>query len=146
MPSNINFVKAFIRKAEIKPSEVGAIVRIHLTAEYTEAVLDAMDWTDPGESTKKDEMIGQLAAGNFILTPDSDMLKQHEMQFSFFGAEKFYIMNIVKDEERRREFRFFVDSNAPEAAALVFAYIAALKKQTGNLKLSYTPQDDLNLG
>jgi hypothetical protein len=129
----------------MKVSDVGAFVRVYFTAEFTESVLEAMEWEDPGESSKKTEMSGELASGNLVLTPDSDMLAKHEIEFSFFSGDKFFIVTIEKDDVKRREVRFFVDSNAPEAATSVFAYMNNLNKATGSLKLNYQRQGDLEL-
>lgn len=145
MANGINFVKAFIRKAETKHSEAGAFVRIHLTSEFTDHVLESMAWTDPGESSKKTRMAGELAEGTFILTPDSDMLNNQEIQFSFQSAAQFDIVTLEDEDSKRRELRFIVDSTAAEAADHIRGYMNMVKKSTGALKLNYAVQGDLGL-
>lgn len=145
MAANYTFIKTKIKKAEMKVSDAGAFVRVYFIAEFTETILDAMEWEDPGESSKKTEMEGELSSGNLILTPDDEKLAKNETQFSFFHAKKFFIVTIEEDEVKRREVRFFVDTNAPEAATAVYAYMGIVGDHSANLKLSYSRQGDLEL-
>ncbi len=139
------FVKAYPTKAEIKHGEAGAYLRIHFTSEFTEEVLASMGWTDPGESSKKTRMVGEIMEGNMVLTPDAEMFAKQEIQLSFLSAQDFDLITKTKDESTRRELRFVVDSTAEEAAPLVRGYMNLLKKSTGTLKLGYSSQDELGL-
>lgn len=148
---NLQLPGSFIRNADIRTSESGAFLRIHITAEFTEDFMDKMGLQDPGESSRKTRMDCELPAGVFILTPDKEPLKNHEIQFSFSGASDFDIVTITKEKDgeetsKRREFRFTVHSEAQESADRVFGWLKNLKKSPGMLKLSYTgAQDPLGL-
>lgn len=145
MADSIIFRGTHIRYFDGRQEEGGAFVRVHLTSEFTEPVMQAMDWDEPGSSVTDAKLDGELHAINFILTPGDKQLQQHEIQFPIRSVEDFKVVTIEKDEVKRRELRFIVKSPAEGVAALVDNYIRRIGEHQGALKVSYTSQDQLDL-
>lgn len=145
MSESITFRGAHVRYFDGRQEEGGAFCRIHMTAEFTGPVMEAMDWTDPGGSVTDAKLDGELHAINFILTPGDKQLKQYEMQFPIRSVEDFKVVTIEKDEVKRRELRFVVRSSNEGVAAQVDNYIRRIGDHQGALKISYTAQSELEL-
>ena len=142
---NLTFVKSTLRGGDIRRGEAGTFVRLHFTTEFTQAILDQVGWDDPGESSKKTRMANpdNLPPGNAVLTPEADMLKKHEVSFSFTGAKDFDLVTVNDDDSSRREFRFTVETTDVDAAQKVRDFWAAMGEGPSYLKLTYSEQETL---
>lgn len=143
------FRGAYIRYMDVRQDEdAGAFVRLHLTADYSQPVQEAMDWEPVPESITSAKLAGRLAATHLILTPNGPELRQHELQLSCTDVCDFQLFRVQNDdgETTRTELRFQAKSAQDGAAALVENYIRRIGKGIGQLRVSYTKQEELDLG
>ncbi len=145
MAESIIFRGAWIRYFDGRHDEGGAFIRIHMTSEFTQPVINNMGWDDPGHSVSSANLEGEILATHLILTPGDDKLGGHQIQFDIKSIEDFKVVTVEKDEVRRRELRFVVGSSSPDVAALVDNYIRRIGEHQGALKVSYTKQEELPL-
>ncbi len=128
--------------------DAGAFVRIHLTADYSEPVQEAMGWEAVPESIQSAKLTGRLAATHLILTPNGRELKQHELQISCNDVCDFQLFRVKNEdgETTSTELRFQAKTSQAGAAALIENYVARIGKGAGQLRVSYTKQEELDLG
>lgn len=143
------FRGAYIRYMDLRQDEeAGAFVRLHLTAAYSEPVQQAMDWEPVPESITSAKLSGRLAATHLILTPNGRELKQHELQISCNDVCDFQLFRVKNEdgETTSTELRFQAKTSQEGAAALIENYIRRIGKGEGQLRVSYTKQEELDLG
>jgi hypothetical protein len=145
MSESIVFRGTHIRYFDGRQEEGGAFVRIHLTAEFSEPVMEAMDWEEPGSSVTDAKLDGELHGTHLILTPGDKLLSRSEIQFDIRSAEDFKVVTVTEGDSKRRELRFIVRSSADGVAALVDQYIRVVGTHQGVLKISYVKQEQLPL-
>lgn len=138
---SITFRGAFVRHYDGRKGEGGAFVRIHMTADFSDTVVEALEWEDPGHSSTDTKLEGELMASNFILTPGDKMLAQYEIQFGIRSVGDFKMVRVVDGESKRRELRFTIGSNVAGVAAMVDDYIRRVGDHQGALKVSYSREE-----
>lgn len=145
MSESIIFRGTHIRYFDGRQEEGGAFVRIHLTSEFSEPVMEAMEWEEPGSSVTDAKLDGELLGTHLILTPGDKLLSGSEIQFGIRSAEDFKVVSVTEGDSKRRELRFIVRSSADGVAALVDQYIRVVGTHQGALKVSYVKQEQLPL-
>lgn len=138
---SITFRGAFVRYFDGRQEEGGAFVRIHMTADFSDVVINEMEWEDPGHSATDSKLEGELMGSNFILTPGDKSLSQYEIQFGIRSVEDFKMVRVADGESKRRELRFIVRSSAAGVAAMVDDYIRRVGDHQGALKVSYSREE-----
>lgn len=142
---SITFRGAHVRYFDGRQEEGGAFVRIHMTAEFSDTVVDEMQWEDPGHSATDTKLEGELMASNFILTPGDKALSQYEIQFGIRSVEDFKMVRVADGESKRRELRFTIRSSAAGVAAMMDDYIRRVGDHQGSLKVSYAKEEQEGL-
>lgn len=143
MPDHVTFRGAKIRYYDGRHQEGGSFIRIHITTEFTQPVLEAMGWTDPGPSGSEVNLIGEMVGTHLVLTPNEKNLRDQEISLDINEVSAFKLVTIEKNESKRRELRFVVRSPSPEAAALVDGYVRKVGDFEAALKVSYSKQETL---
>lgn len=141
---NLLFRGAFIRHFDVRHDEdAKKFIRIHLTADFTEAIMEKMEWETVPDCVPKATLTGQITAHHMILTPSGKELLQHELQIAISEVRDFQLVR-VKDEEGEpngQELRFVALSNQAGAAALIESYIENVQRGVGTLKVAAQQQD-----
>ncbi len=145
MPETIILRGAHIRYCDIRLEEGGAFCRSHMTAEFTQSACESMEWRDPGDSVTSANLEGALMATHVILTPGDRALAAHELQFDCRLVDGFKLATLEENESKRRELRFIITSSAEGAGAKVENYIRRVGDHQGQLRISYTKQEQLDL-
>lgn len=79
--SSVLFRGAGLRFVDIrKPKEGGPFVRLHLVSDFTEGIIDAMEWEEIPDCVSSAKLPGELPAQSLVLTPVDIALQQHELQ------------------------------------------------------------------
>jgi hypothetical protein len=146
MADSITFRGAHIRYYDGRLEEGGAFVRIHMTTDFSQPVMEEMDWEDPGSSVMSAKLEGQLLATHLVLTPGDAKLRKEEVQFDISEVLDFNVASVKEGDSRGRELRFIVRSSAAGVAAIVEQYVRRVGDHQGALKVSYTKQEELPLG
>ena len=145
--SKILFRGAIVHFADIRRAESGLFDRLHLTADFTEPVAEAMEWATIPDCCTSSKLSGELAAQTLTLTPTAKALKQHEMELECGDVSDFQVV-VVKGEDgesSHRELRFVARSAQEGAAAAVESWIRVMGEGLAALKISYTEQSTLDL-
>lgn len=148
MPTII-FRGAVIRHADLRfDDEAGGFFRIHLTAEWTAPVREAMAWEEVPDWVDRAKLVGLIAARHLILTPNGRELKQHELQIDISEVSDFQLVRMYDEEgqPKRSELRFVARGTQRDAMALIEAYRHAVGRSPGQLKVTHEVQDKLELG
>lgn len=143
MPDHVTFRGAKIRYYDGRHNEGGSFVRLHITAEFTQPVLEAMGWTDPGPSGYDVKLTGELVGTHLVLTPNDKKLREREISLDINEVSAFKLVTIEKDEVKRRELRFVIRTPSPEAVTLVDGYVRSVRDNEAALKISYSKQETL---
>ena len=146
MADHVTFRGAKIRYFDGRRKEGNCFVRIHMTAEVTQPVLEAMNWTDPGPSASETKMSGQLVGTHIILTPNDKKLRGHELSLDVNGITSFKLVRTEEDDKVKRELRFVVRSPVLGGVSLVENYVNQVGDCEGAMKVTYSKQEDLPLG
>lgn len=147
MSATVIFRGAYIRSFEYRNGENDRHVRIHITADWTDTVREAMVWDDIGEGHGGTDLIGRLAAEYLILTPSGKGLKDHQVQINVKEATKFEVLP-RKDKEGEtsgHELRFMVKTTDSDVPGLLQHYCATMGRGLAQLKLAYSKQEELPL-
>ncbi len=146
MPDHVTFRGATIRYTDFRRKEGGSYVRIHVTSEFTQPVMEAMGWEDPGRSLGEGKLLGELAGTHMVMTPNEKKLRQHEISLDVNRVNAFKLVSVTKDEVTKRELRFVITSPIDGAVALVEQYVRHVSTFEGALKVSYSKQETMDLG
>lgn len=134
--------------------EGGHFTRIHLAADFSDPVREAMEWGEVQEGAKESKLEGSLNATNLILTPNGKdpngkALKEHELKLSAQEVHDFKFVRgkTAKDGTVKEDRLDFVVVSAEQgAAAKVEEYVRAIGKGVGSLGIGYTEQEEMDLG
>jgi len=146
--------KILFRGARLKyfvgrDTEAGFVARIHVTADFTDPVREAMSWGEPADGFSSGKLDGELNATHFILTPNQRELKQHELQLDVVKVDDFQFFRVKSEGGGdTEEVRFVIHSAVEGAAGLVEQYIRRIgtsEKSGGQLRVNYEVQGELPL-
>jgi hypothetical protein len=146
MADTIIFRGARIRYVDVRrEKEGGVFTRLHLAADYSPPVREAMDWGDMPECVSSARLNGALTAQNLILLPNAKELRQHEIQVECTEVNDFAVHSLKDDEGEYAgtELRFIARSVQPGVAAILENYLRVIGNGDGQLKVSYVKQGKL---
>jgi len=142
--SSVLFRGAGLRFVDIrKPKEGGPFVRLHLVSDFTEGIIDAMEWEEIPDCVSSAKLPGELPAQSLVLTPVDIALQQHELQLECSDVSDFQLHRIQDREHEDvmvTELRFVARSNQRGAAALLENWLATMGFGRGTLKVQYAEQ------
>lgn len=145
--SKITFRGAHVRYFDVrKEKESAPFVRLHITAEMTNPVMEAMEWQPIPECVDKCNLGGILSSRNLILTPNQKELRDQEIELECSQVSDFQLHRIADGESRRTELRFIIRANEDKAPTLLWEYLRVVGQAEGALKISYSSQEKLPLG
>ncbi|MDE2106818.1 MAG: hypothetical protein KGL39_56910 [Patescibacteria group bacterium] len=125
---------------------VGGMCRLHLTAAWSDAVREEMDWPALDLCVKKADLIGEIIGSHARLTPFDSSLEKHEVQVGIESVGGFSMVAKEQDGatvKRRLKFSLFTkDANAP---ALFSEYLRTVGAATATLAVSHVTQERIDL-
>ncbi len=143
MSESILFRGSVLKFFDLRQGKEGAdvFVRIHMSADFSEQVREAMEW-DVGESPTDAKLPGELLATSFILTPGDPQLRDFELNFAITSVEDFRVVTLKDDdgEPCGRELRFVVRTPTDGVEAYLGQYVRRVGRHQGALKISYSKQ------
>lgn len=146
--STITFRGAFVRFADLRQKEeAGVFARLHLTADMSDPVREAMDWQEIPDCVDQTKLTGSLTGRNMILTPNDKSLRQHEIQMEVSELSDFQLFR-TRDGEgdlEREELRFIARVVEQYAIDKVERYLRIVGQAPGALKVAYEKQEELPL-
>jgi hypothetical protein len=140
-----------------RAGEVGVFSRIHLTADASQPVFDAMGWDYVPECVNSCDLVGALVARKLTIVPIDPALRKQGFSLTCIDADDFQLVRVkAKDgESSSLELRFNVRSHAAEAAALLDNWMRTIGEGRATLQIDYesatrpekqeTAQDDAPL-
>ena len=146
--SAITFRGAVLRYADLRRrEEAGVFARIHVTAEVTKPVMEAMDWQEIPTCVDSGKLDGILTARHLIWTPNQKELRSHEIQMEATEVGDFQFFRVRGDDGQstHAELRFIVRVSEPGAIAQLEDYMRTVGEARGALKITYTDQSKLPL-
>lgn len=146
MAHTLTFRGAYIRFADLRINEAGAFMRLHLTAELTKPVMEAMDWAEMPECIDSAKLEGTLSSQSLTLTPNQKELRDHAIVMDCSEVGDFQIVRVTDKESTRTELRFVARVLQGGAEAWVGEYLRKVGQSESALKVSYVRQADLPLG
>lgn len=133
----LTFRGAFVRYADLRMNEAGVFSRLHLTAELTKPVMEAMGWTEPPDWIDSAKLAGTLSAQSLTLTPNQKQLKEREIQMEASEVSDFTVVRVTEDEADHIELRFIARVTQVGAIQWVEDYLRTVGQDPGALKVSY---------
>lgn len=167
--NRIIFRGAHIRHFDFRKEKDGGdcYVRIYVTADLSETVMDEMDWgsevavldaeKNPTGKTRREitesvpggDLKGALLAKTITLVPTDKLLKTHKLQLDIDAVRDFEFVP-VRDKEgevTNRLLKFVVISSDEDAERIVGLYKRSVGSQPGAAEILYTKQaTQLKLG
>lgn len=142
---NVTFRGAEIRYLDLRKDEAGVFARMHMTADFSKPVQEAMGWKDVPESIPSGKLSGALAATHMILTPNDKSLTKYEMQFDVSEVKDFSFTSETDDDGRitGRKIRFVVVSPSVGIEAHVGNWLRAVGGVSAACKVGYAKQETL---
>jgi hypothetical protein len=138
------FRGAEIRYSDTRKDEGGVFVRIHMTADFTEVVREAMGW-NVGTFSKGKLVPNDLCATHISLIPDEKSFRNHAIDLEITNMSDFEYFE-VKDEDGNvsHEVRFIVRTPVEGAETKVANYMR-FAGASAQLRVNYQVQDPLPL-
>lgn len=124
-----------------KQKESMPFVRVHMSADLTPPICEAMGWTMPGPGIDSGKLAGSLVCTHLLMIPSEKALG--DTQFDIAETDDFSFTGEVLQEGKRvrpAQLHFVVRSNSPTAAAEWETYWRRLGDTGVQARISYTPQ------
>ena len=134
-----------LRYLDLRRDEGGSFTRLHLTADYSEPVQQAMGWEPIPESVTTCKLSGKIAAVNMVLTPTDKALQRNEIQMEASEVGDFALAPTKNDDGdvTGHELRFVLRTNESAAWAALGQYFVAMGQGTAALKVTFAEQTTL---
>lgn len=144
--STLVFRGVFLRHFDFRKEEAGWYVRMHLTAEYSSVVADAMDWpTIPPEGVNAGDLDGELVAQSLEFVPNEKGMKSHRLEIDVNQVSDFQFVRVTEDDSTRVELRFKARSPVDGAEGILGAFARRVGQSCSQLTVSYHKQENLPL-
>jgi hypothetical protein len=147
MADTITFRGATVRHFDVRqsPKGEGMWVNIHMSADFTDTLREAMDWEDLPESYKDADLSGDLAGVEMYLKPNGKELDQYALKLYIKTVDRFKVVSLKQSEDDpdERELRFTITTNAKKAHVYLGSWVQYIGTGKGVLKVSYSAQGEL---
>lgn len=142
----ITFRGTTLRYIDIRRDEGGSFTRLHLTADYSEPVQQAMGWEPIPESVTTCKLSGKINAVNMVLTPTDAALRRSEIQMEASEVGDFTLAPTKDDagDVTGHELRFILRTNESAAWAALGQYFVTIGQGTAVLKVTFAEQTTLD--
>lgn len=123
--------------------DAGAVFyRLHLAADYSDPVRDAMGWSSLPEGFQSAKVSGRIEASWMAVTPASKQLQNHAWELRINEVTDF---QVVRPSEGMDELRFVVRTSELVAGVLE-KHLSILGRESCRIDVSYEVQGKLDLG
>jgi len=150
MPQQIRFRGAFIRNFDVRqaPKGEGIWVNVHMTADFSDPVREAMDWGEMPESVSEAKLVGSLAGVEMMLKPSVRELDKYALKLAIREVKDFKVVMLAQGDDKPdvTELRFTVTTSSEKANNYLGSYLKAIGKGKGQLTISYSEQGSLTDG
>ena len=128
------------------PNGESTFVRLHMRADFSEPVMEAMEWEPRAKGHGGGDLIGDLYGVKMALKPSSRELAQYGFQMPIRHVKDFKLVvkkGKGKDAEEEEELTFVVEISAKRAYQTLGKWIENIGKEKGLLTIEYTdaPED-----
>jgi hypothetical protein len=147
--NTVTFRGCKIRYIDVRQQEAGVICRLHLTADFSGPVREALGWGDLAAGIDSAKLTGELLALYFVLTPaDKQLAKAHEVQMGCQDVGDFTFVRTEAGEDGaggKEVLRLIMRTSEEGAAGILEAYWRRVGDAPAALKVSYQVQAQLPL-
>jgi hypothetical protein len=147
MADTITFRGAIVRHFDVRqsPKGEGMWVNIHMSADFTDTLREAMDWEDLPDSYRDADLSGDLAGVEMFLKPNGRELDRYALKLNIRSVDSFKVVSLKQgdDKEDERELRFTITTNAEKAHVFLGSWVRYIGRGKGVLKVSYSQQGEL---
>lgn len=144
MPESIIFRGAQIVNFDMRQSPKGesTYIRIHMRADFSQPVMEAMGWEPRPEGWGGADLIGELTGVAAMMKPSSPQLKQYGFKMPIKQVKDFKLVVLKQKEENDDDLvlTFVIETNSKRAYVTLGNWIENLGKDKGQLTVSYTEQ------
>lgn len=139
------FRGAVISYADLRhEKESGYFVRLHMRADLSGPVMEAMGWDDVPESVTSCKLAGELSGRHLVMRPNARDKRQHEMQLECSDVTDFQVTRKQgEDDETVTSLVFIARSKQVGAMALIERWFEAVGKSPAQLMIAYETQGQL---
>lgn len=138
---SILFRGAKIMNFDVRQSQNGEalFVRIHVRADWTDTVREAMHWEDLPEGFSGADLKGELHGIEMIFKPAQKELDKYGFKMPIKEAKDFQVVCLKQgeDEADERELKFTILTTARRAYVTLGNCVEYIGKALGQLKISY---------
>jgi hypothetical protein len=147
MADKITFRGAHIMNFDVRQSPKGesTFVRIHMRADFSEPVMEAMEWEPRSKGHGGGDLIGELYGVKMMLKPSSRELIKYGFEMPIRQVKDFKL--VVRqgkgaEAEEEEELTFVVETSSKRAYVTLGNWIENIGKEKGLLTVSYTDSPD----
>ncbi len=143
MGDKVVFRGMTVKYFDFRQTKGGIYTRIYCSSEFTQPIMDAMGWEDPGDSLKKGTLEGEMAATKMSVKPNDKKLAQHAFDLDISGVHSFVLSRVVKKDQVHRVLHFTIETAQPDAETVLAQFIRPMKLAECQLTVHYSVQDTL---
>lgn len=150
MPENIKFRGVVIQSCDVRQSANGesAFTKIHLRADFSDPVREAMKWDARPEGWGGGDLLGELVGVEMLVKPSSRELARFAFKMPIKRVKDFklVVLKAKGDGEEELVLTFLIETVAKGAYKTVGSWIENLGKEKAQLTVSYREGDQLEIG
>jgi hypothetical protein len=147
MAQQIHFRGAFIRYFDVRqsPKGEGIWVNVHMTADFSDPVREAMGWGEIPDNFTEAKLLGSLTGVEMMLKPSSRELDKYALKLQIREVKDFKVVVLAQgdDKPNENELRFTVVTSSEKANTYLGNYLKSIGKGKGRLTVSYSEQGSL---
>lgn len=144
MPESILFRGAKIMNFDVRQSQNGEalFVRVHVRADWSDTVREAMSWEDLPEGFSGADLKGELTGIEMIFKPAQKELDKYGFKMPIKEAKDFQVVSLKQgeDEPDERELKFTIVTTARKSFVTLGNCMENIGKALGTLKISYSEE------
>lgn len=143
MPSLI-FRGVTIRHIDLRRSPNGeaVFVRCHMSAEFSETVMEEMEWGRLAKGQTSAKLEGELAAQDIAIKPNAKSMASNAIKMTAKSASDFSVVLLRQGEGKldKPELRFTVTTAEPGAYTTLGDYLSVVGTASAQMTVSYAKQ------
>lgn len=146
MADTLIFRGVTIRYVDLRRDEAGTFNRIHMSADLSGPLREAMEWDQiPQSIAGPVKLVGEIAAKSFKLTPNDKELKKHGIELSCNQVIDFKAAPRKNDEGEivGHQLRFVLVTADTTAEAAIGHFLRTVGTTVAQLSVAYSVQGSL---